>query len=143
MFGMLALLAGAAPALALPTRVWPRAFATMSEMSGKFDELESMKRQLAEAVENERYTFAGVGVTHFEFNPHGRVAMYRVFDSDPMLLPASADQSWTWRNGETQDVATGLKCTSMTGPQIGDSLHNATVTTHAWTYEMPAAARAV
>mmetsp|Transcript_3949 Transcript_3949/g.12960 ORF Transcript_3949/g.12960 Transcript_3949/m.12960 type:complete len:253 (-) Transcript_3949:89-847(-) len=62
-FGMLALLAGAAPALALPTRVGvrlhptppPRVFATMSEMSGKFDELEAMKRQLAEAVENERY----------------------------------------------------------------------------------------
>ena len=51
LFGMLALLAGAAPALALPTRVWPRAFATMSEISGKFDELEIMKRQLAEAVD--------------------------------------------------------------------------------------------
>jgi hypothetical protein len=87
-------------------------------------------------VENERYTFAGVGVTHMEFNPHGRIAMYRIFDSDPMLLPASAGQSWTWRNGETVDMATGLKCVNMTGPQIGDSLHNATVTTHAWTYEL-------
>ena len=88
-------------------------------------------------VGEDRYTFEGAGVTHFEFNPHGRVAMYRIFDADPMLIGAGAEAWWTWRNGETQDEATGLKCVNMTGPQIGDSLHNATVTTHAWVYELP------
>ena len=90
-------------------------------------------------VGDSRYTFEGAGVTHFEFNPHGRVAMYRIFDKDPMLLPSGKGQLWTWRNGETLDVETGLKCVNMTGPQIGDSLHNATVTTHTWTYEISVA----
>ena len=92
-------------------------------------------------VGDSRYTSEGARVTHFEFNPHGRVALYRIFDKDPMLLPSGKGQLWTWRNGETLDVETGLKCVNMTGPQIGDSLHNATVTTHTWTYEVSAAMR--
>ena len=82
-----------------------------------------------------RYTHAGVGVTHFEWNPHGRAALYRLFDQDVMVLPASKHIKWSWRNGETKDVITGLKCTSMVGPQIGADVQNATVTTHVWVYE--------
>ena len=57
-----------------------------------------------------------------------------------MLIPAAKNISWTWRNGETLDVATGLKCVNMTGPQIGADLQNATVTTHTWVYELAAPA---
>ena len=83
-----------------------------------------------------RYTLPEVGVTHFEWNPHGRVGLYRQFTSDVYLIPFGKDANWTWRNGETLNVADGTKCTSLTGPQIGADVQNATVTTHAWFYEM-------
>jgi hypothetical protein len=93
-------------------------------------------------VGDARYTLPEVGVTHFEWNPHGRVAMYRQFLADQMLLPSGKDIRWTWRNGETQDVVTGQKCISMVGPPIGRDIQNATVTTHVWYYELANCSRA-
>ena len=82
-----------------------------------------------------RYIQPTAGVTHFEWNPHGRVALYRLWDEDVMVLPASKAFRWSWRNGETEDVATGLKCVNLTGPQIGADVQDATVTSHLWVYE--------
>ena len=87
-------------------------------------------------VGDARFTLPEVGVTHFEWNPHGRVAMYRLFSADSYFIPAAKNATWTWRNGETLDVVTGRKCTTLVGPQIGADVQNATVTTHVWYYEL-------
>ena len=60
------------------------------------------------------------------------IAMWRTFQDDPQVF--SDGGSFVWRNGDTSDPATGIKCMIQTGGNPAGDPQPAAVQTTTWNY---------
>jgi len=78
------------------------------------------------------FHFPGAGFTHVN-NADGTLSAYKIHQYDPLFF-ARGGFAFVWRNGDTTDPATGLKCTNDNGNKNADPQHSV-VTTLTWVYE--------
>lgn len=62
------------------------------------------------------------------------VSMWRSYNNDPMVFTEGG--AFVWRNGDTSDPKTGVKCNRVDGTPAGDP-QAAAVQTISWTYVLP------
>lgn len=74
------------------------------------------------------------GLTHINTTDGAALSAYRFLHKDPLLWGPQGGARLTWRNGDTTDPATGLKCTLQTGGNTVGSPTAANVTTLGWYY---------
>lgn len=74
------------------------------------------------------------GLLYRQAAPNGSVAlsMWRTYQDDPMLF--SDGGSFVWRNGDTSDPATGIKCSIESGGNPAGNPQPAAVQTLTWNY---------
>ena len=74
------------------------------------------------------------GFTHSSGNGRGaQMSMYRIHAQDPLLFGADGFRM-TWRIGDVNDPATGLKCTLDSGGQPSGNPTTTDVVSYAWVY---------
>jgi hypothetical protein len=78
-------------------------------------------------LENAGYTHSGGG------GRGSRMSMYRVHATDPLLF-GPAGMRMTWRIGDLNDPATGLKCTLQAGGQPSGNPTESDIVSYAWVY---------
>jgi hypothetical protein len=77
------------------------------------------------------FQFPSVGLTYTDYNK--LFSAYKIHVEDPIFFRETG-LKLTWRNGDTNDPATGQKCINDNGPPNGDP-QNSTVTAYTWVYE--------
>jgi hypothetical protein len=81
------------------------------------------------------YRQPNAGLTHMsKANGTVQLSAYRFMYRDPVVWGPSGGARVTWRNGDSTDPATGLKCTLETGGNTVGSPLPANVTTLGWYY---------
>jgi len=78
------------------------------------------------------FHFPGAGLSHKD-DTAGTLSAYKIHEDDPLFFSRGGFQ-FVWRNGDTQDPATGHKCTNDNGPTAGNP-QQSIVTTYCWVYE--------
>ena len=80
-----------------------------------------------------RFQSKSAGLWYLQPAPAGvAIAMWRTFQDDPQVF--SDGGSFVWRNGDTSDPATGIKCMIQTGGNPAGDPQPAAVQTTTWNY---------
>ncbi len=77
-----------------------------------------------------RFHFPEAGLTYLA---NSTFASYKVHQDDPVIFNKGG-MRLVWRNGDTNDPATGLKCVKDDGPPAGNP-QPSNVTSYTWVYE--------
>jgi len=78
------------------------------------------------------FHFPGAGLSH-KNDQDGTLSAYKIHEYDPLFFGRGGFR-FAWRNGDTQDPASGHKCANDKGPTVG-SPQQSTATTYCWVYE--------
>jgi len=86
-----------------------------------------------ERKDNPLYHFELAGLTSIS-PTHDSFSAYKIHLEDPLIFSRKEGVRLTWRNGDTVDPETGLKCVNLYGKPKGEATKT-TVTFYVWSYQ--------